>query len=181
MIYPEKEIVLKGGKAVLFRSPKKEDAAEMVEYLKETAGETVFIMRYPEECCYSIEDEEEILESKRLSEREVMIVCEVDGKIAGNCSLMFNRHIKTAHRATVGIALLKEYWGMGIGSAMFEEMIRLAGERGVLQMELQFVEGNDRARHLYEKFGFRIAGIIPDAIRLKDGTLLNEYHMIKKL
>ena len=34
---------------------------------------------------------------------------------------------------------------------------------------------------LYEKFGFRIAGILPDAIRLKDGTLLNEYRMVKKL
>lgn len=181
MIYPATEIVLKNEKNAIFRSPKKEDAAEMIEYLKKTSGETVFIMRYPEECGYTIQDEEEILESKRLSEREVMIACEIDGKIAGNCNLMFNRHIKTAHRATVAIALLKEYWGIGIGSAMFEEMIKIARDRGVLQMELQFVEGNDRARHLYEKFGFRISGIIPDAIRLKDGTLLNEYHMIKKL
>lgn len=52
---------------------------------------------------------------------------------------------------------------------------------GIFQMELEFVEGNSRARHLYEKMGFKIAGVHPNAIRLKDGTLLNEYLMIKTM
>jgi ribosomal protein S18 acetylase RimI-like enzyme len=65
---------------------------------------------------------------------------------------------------------------------MFEEMIRLAENReDVLQIELEFVEGNARARHLYEKMGFRITGVRPNAIRLKDGTLLNEYTMIREI
>ena len=50
-----------------------------------------------------------------------------------------------------------------------------------MQMELEFAEGNSRARALYEKMGFRIAGLRPDAIRLKDGTLLNEYIMVRKM
>jgi len=70
----------------------------------------------------------------------------------------------------------------GIGTKMFEEMIRLAERReGVMQIELEFVEGNARARYLYEKMGFRITGVHPNAIRLKDGTLLNNYTMIKEL
>lgn len=65
---------------------------------------------------------------------------------------------------------------------MFQELIRLAKERGdILQMELEFVEGNSRARALYEKMGFRITGVRPDALRLKDGTLLNEYLMVRKM
>lgn len=61
-------------------------------------------------------------------------------------------------------------------------MIRITQEHGeILQMELDFVEGNSRARHLYEKMGFRIVGIRPNAIRLKDGTLLNEYTMIRTM
>ena len=48
-------------------------------------------------------------------------------------------------------------------------------------MELEFIEGNDRARHLYEKMGFRIAGVRPNAIRLKNGTLLNEYTMVRTM
>ena len=65
---------------------------------------------------------------------------------------------------------------------MFEEMIQIAEKRdGVCQIELDFIEGNTRARRLYEKMGFRITGVKPDAIRLKDGTLVNEYMMLKRL
>ena len=106
---------------------------------------------------------------------------EVDGKIAGNCQIMFYGRIKTAHRATVAIGLTREYWGLGIGSAMFDEMEKAARQRGCLLMELDFIEGNARARGLYEKKGFRITGVLEDVIRLKDGTLLNNYHMVKKL
>ena len=48
-------------------------------------------------------------------------------------------------------------------------------------MELGLIEGNVRARHLYEKMGFRISGVHPNAIRLRDGTMLNEYMMVKTL
>ena len=37
------------------------------------------------------------------------------------------------------------------------------------------------SRALYEKMGFRITGVKPDAIRLKDGALLNEYSMMRKI
>jgi len=48
-------------------------------------------------------------------------------------------------------------------------------------VELEYIEGNVRARNLYEKMGFRIVGIHPDAVRLKDGTLRNEYLMMRKI
>ena len=61
-------------------------------------------------------------------------------------------------------------------------MIRIAcANPEITQLELDFVEGNVRARHLYEKMGFRITGMRPDAIRLRDGTMLNEYSMVKRL
>ena len=57
-------------------------------------------------------------------------------------------------------------------------MIGAAEKReGVTVMELEFIEGNARARALYEKMGFRITGMHPDAIRQKDGTLLALYLM----
>ncbi len=65
---------------------------------------------------------------------------------------------------------------------MFQEMIQIAkGWDGVTQLELEFVEGNARARALYEKMGFRIVGVRPDAFRMKDGSLRNEYIMMLKL
>ena len=92
------------------------------------------------------------------------------------------KKMKARHRASVAIALTKEFWGLGIGTAMFNELIRIAeGMDGLLQLEREFIEGNVRARALYEKMGFRIVGVRPDAYRFKDGTLHNEYVMMKKL
>lgn len=174
---------LKDGRKALLRSPREEDIPGMLEYLAVSAGETEFILRYPEECDkYTPEGEKELFEEKNTSENAAMLVCLVDRKIAGNCDISFSTKIKTRHRATVAIALLKEFWNQGIGTRMFRELIRLAEAReDVLQMELEFVEGNTRARHLYEKMGFRIAGVHPNAIRLKDGTLLNEYLMVREV
>lgn len=111
-----------------------------------------------------------------------MIMCIVEGKVFGNCEISFFKGMKTKHRSSISIALISNFWNQGIGTKMFEEMIRLAERReGVMQIELEFVEGNSRARYLYEKMEFRITGVHPNAIRLKDGTLLNNYTMIKEL
>ena len=175
--------LLKDGRNALIRSPRDEDIQGMLDYLYISAGETEFILRYPEECSkYTAEGEKALFDRINASGNEAMLVCLVDGKVAGNCQIAWKTGLKTRHRASVAIALLKEYWNQGIGTRMFREMIRIAEENpDLLQMELEFVEGNIRARALYEKMGFRIAGVHPNAIRLKDGTLLNEYSMIREI
>jgi len=174
---------LKDGRKALLRSPKEGDAEGTLEYLRISAGETEFILRYPEECeKYTLEGEKKLFQQKNESPNEAMIMCIVDGRVVGNCEIKFLTNMKTKHRANVAIALISEFWNQGIGTRMFQELIRLAKEReGILQMELEFVEGNSRARALYEKMGFRITGMKPDALRLKDGTLLNEYLMVRKM
>ena len=183
MIIQDIEFTLKDGRKALIRSPKDEDIQGMLDYLYVSAGETEFILRYPEECSkYTPEGEKALFDRINASENEAMLVCLVEGKVAGNCQIVWKTGMKTRHRAAVAIALLKEYWNQGIGTRLFQEMIRIAEENeNILQMELDFVEGNTRARALYEKMGFRIVGIRPNAIRLKNGTLLNEYSMIRDI
>ena len=183
MVIKDIHFQLKDGREAVLRSPREEDVQGTLDYLVQSAGETEFIIRYPEECGkYTREGEKTFCEQRNASPLGAMIVCLVEGKVAGNCEINFFPQIKYRHRATVAIALLKEYWNQGIGTRMFQELIRLAQEHPfVTQMELDFAEGNDRARHLYEKMGFRITGVRPNAMRLKDGRLLNEYMMIKTL
>ena len=140
-------------------------------------------MAYPEEYeDFTLEQERAFLNANYNNKNGMMIVCVVDGKIAGSCQISFRAGMKDRHRATVAIALLREFWNQGIGTRMFKELFRVVGERGgVRQIELDFIEGNNRARGLYEKMGFRITGVKPDAIRLKDGSFVNEYMMLKRL
>ena len=184
MFFSSKEITLKDGRRAILRSPLPEqDAEDMRQYLLDISGETEFVLSYPEEEeSMTVEQERAYLQGVLDAPDRLMIVAEVDGRIAGNCQLSFKTRIKTRHRAIVAIGLRRAYWNLGIGTAMFREMIDVARQReGVMQLELEVIEGNSRARALYEKMGFRVATVHPDNIRLKDGTLLNEYIMIREL
>jgi len=182
MTFEPKPITLKDNTQAILRSPRLEDASALLDYLTVTAGETDFLLQYPEERgAMTIEQEERFIQSMIDSPVNIMILCEVDGRIAGNCQLSMNTRLKTRHRGRLAIALYKEFWGRGIGTAMFKELIELGSSFGLSQLELEFVEGNERGRALYEKMGFEIVGSIPDAYKLKDSTLLSEIIMVKKL
>lgn len=183
MQFAPRTVPLKDGRMAILRSPDPvKDAPDLVQYLYDTAADTPFVLRTPEEVSMTVEGEERFLRGVVASEYDCMILCEVDGKIAGNCHLSFMGKTKVKHRCSVAIALRKAYWGLGIGTHMFEAMEGIARRRdGVTLMELEFVEGNVRARGLYEKMGFRIVGMHPDAIRQADGSLLALYLMQKQL
>lgn len=70
--------------------------------------ETDHLARYPEEWNLTVEQEEIWINRVNASPSTMSILCYVNGEIAGNCELRLNGSIKTAHRATVAIALLKK-------------------------------------------------------------------------
>ncbi len=181
MIFDEKKITLKDGRTAILKSPCVEDAEKMLNFIKKSCGETDFLARYPEEWSIDVEQEEAWVKRMLESPDILTMTCYVDNEVAGNCELRFKSGIKTSHRAEVAIAILREYWNVGIGSSMFSELISEARKRGAEIMELEFMEGNERAKRLYEKFDFRVVSEKPNAYKLKDGTMRKEYYMQKYL
>lgn len=183
MYFEPIEITLKDGRKAVLRTAQIADAAEMLAFRIKSLGQTDYLMQYPEEMAdYTIEKQLNFINRMIESPNDKMFTVVVDGKIAGTGQVSFNNRIKTRHKAGIGIALLKEYWGLGIGNGIFTEIIKSAKSRdGVELLELNVIEGNERAISLYKKFGFEIVAEIPDAIRLKDGTSLKEITMMKKL
>lgn len=177
MEYQNKTITLKDGRTALLRAVCKEDAIPMIAYMKACYEQTPYLMRYPDEFAVTAEQEATYLERQLVSPDVLMLVCEVEGKLAGNCQLDLNRWRKTRHRGQVAIALLKDYWGLGIGTAMIEK----ARQEKLEQLELEVIEGNQRAIGLYHKMGFVCTGEKPNAIRLEDGSSLKELMMVKVL
>lgn len=181
MLYEAKRFTLKDGRKAVLRVAEPEDAEQMVQYLRDTAAETEFVLRYPEECQWTIEKERELLNGFKDNPNSLMLCCFVEGELAGNCNLQFFPQIKYRHKADVAIALYRRFWGQGIGTAMFEAMLSVARERGVRQVELEYIDGNARGKALYEKMGFVKVGARPDAVQLKDGTFRDLVLMVKKL
>ena len=182
MIFEEKKINLKDGRICMLRSVEIRDAGNMIEYLRMVSLETPFLLRNGDEVTYTIEAEEQLLENKRNSPREIMMVAEVEGIIAGNCGIVSIGSLRRVyHRCGFAIALKKDYWNLGIGSAMMDYAFNLAKKMGYEQVELEVVEGNIRAKKLYEHCGFRETGKNLHALKYDDNSYRDEYKMVKIL
>lgn len=182
MKYPAKEILLKDGKKCILRSPELADAQDMIDFLRQTSGETDFLVRYPEEVTLTLETECELLQRMLVDDKSVMIAAFVEGELAGNLGLNnISSRLKLCHRVSLGIAFKQKYWGLGLGNTLMDEAIRMAGEMGYEQIELGAFADNERALALYRKKGFEVWGTIKHAFKLKDGTYHDELQMGKIL
>ena len=137
MIFEEKKVVLKNGAEAILKTPEIEDAEMLLNSIKTSCTETEFLSRTIEDWeGVTTESEEKFIHNVRESKNTLFIACYMDGIIAGNCDITFNTGCKTSHRATVGIAIQKKYWNIGIGSAMFRELIKAAKERNGTSPEI---------------------------------------------
>lgn len=93
----------------------------------------------------------------------------VEDKVVGWCDVQPIDRPTRAHNGVLGLAVLAEYRGRGIGSALLREALHGARAFGLTRVELSYREGNARVGALYEKFGFVREAILRKAVRL-DGA-----------
>lgn len=169
------------GHQLVFRSAKKEDATILLPYLKRVCGETRFLLRESDECQeMTIEQAEAFICRYENNERACLILAWLDGEYVGNASFdVAGRSRRNAHRADIGIALYEAYTGMGIGKKLFALILEMIEKCHFESAELTVVEGNHRALHLYESFGFVETGRIPRANKYDDGTYADHIFMMK--
>lgn len=93
----------------------------------------------------------------------------VDDKVVGWCDIVpIDRPIH-AHCGVLGIGVLKEYRGQGIGKALIQAALEKAQSLGLTRIELTVRERNTHALNLYKKFGFCVEGIKRKGVRI-DGV-----------
>jgi len=182
MTFTEKTITLKDGRICILKPPVPEKAEEMIGFLKQIAGETQFMTRYPDEIKKDVEDERAFISSTLENPRSVMIVAEAEGKIIGNCSVFCNsENRKIRHRCSMGIALQEDFWAQGLGTVMLGMLIEFAKQIGYEVMELIVVADNTRAQGLYRKYGFVESGRYYHGMKFDDGSYHDEILMYKEL
>ncbi len=149
------EIILKNGKEALLRNGDTADGLTVFEVFNATHAETDYLLSYPDENSFDPEQEAQFLEGKTNSPDEIEIIAIVDGKVVGTAGIeAIGRKDKLKHRAELGISVLKDYWGLGLGKALTGACIRCAKEAGYTQLELNVVAENEAAVSLYQSMGF---------------------------
>ena len=182
MVYNAETLALRDGRRITVRSAEPEDAAAMLQYMKAMLGETPFLLRTPEEFNYTEEEEARILGGRRNDPRSLMLTAEADGQIVA-CADISSHGAKSRvwHRAELGISVRKDYWRLGIGSALMERLIAFAKQTGYEQIELTVESKNLRALRLYLRNGFSVYGTRPHGMKYPDGSYDSDYLMVKML
>lgn len=165
MIY-NKKITIKNGDICTLRNGTEHDGEQVLEVFNKTHAETDFMLTYPDENSFTVSQESDFLKEKTESKKEIEIVAEINGKIVGTAGIeAVGRNFKVRHRADFGIGILREYWGLGMGSALTRACIECARAAGYSQLELNVVAENKAAAALYEKLGFKEYGRNPQGFR----------------
>lgn len=151
---------------VTIREARPADAAQLVDFVTLLSEESdLYIVMQPGEFTLSVEEEAQLLENYALSDNSAYFVADADGQIVGGLNLKGGLRLGNRHCAVLGITVANGWRDQGIGTQLMECSIQWARDNGVLKrIELLVFVENERAIHLYEKFGFVVEGQLRRAI-----------------
>jgi RimJ/RimL family protein N-acetyltransferase len=99
------------------------------------------------------------------------------GTVVGWCDVIPNRsRVIYSHCGALGIGLLPEFRGIGIGRQLLRRTIDAAFAFGLTRIELTVRERNANAIALYKSLGFETEGLHRDAVGI-EGEYENLYSM----
>ncbi|MCL2610275.1 MAG: GNAT family N-acetyltransferase [Defluviitaleaceae bacterium] len=156
-----KEILLPNGEKVIISPPTISDAKELLEYINLISGESEFLTVGAGDFSMTLEEQERFIENSTKQENNLLLVAKVDGKIIGNLKFSASKRPRIAHQGEFGITVAKAYWSFGLASALLSYLIEWAYKTGIIKkINLKVRSDNQRAIHLYKKFGFKEEGLI---------------------
>ena len=95
-----------------------------------------------------------------------------NGELVGWCDILPKPRAVHAHTGVLGVALLPEFRGQGLGERLMRQTLDAARAFGLHRVELTVRQANSNAIALYRKLGFEIEGLMRDAIKV-DGVCEN--------
>lgn len=100
-------------------------------------------------------------------------------KVVGNIALSVETNPRRKHTGHFVIAVSEEFQGQGIGKALLNTILDLADDwLNLKRVELMVYTDNQKAIHLYQKFGFHIEGE-HQAFAFRHGEFVNAYTMAR--
>jgi RimJ/RimL family protein N-acetyltransferase len=158
---------------ITFREAIPEDAAEIIAVMKKMGEETEYLVL--DESGLNMTTEMLALSIGAIydSPNNMLLLALADEKIVATASIKASDEYRVAHIGEVGISVLKEYWGIGLGTALLEELIYAAEQTELARLELTVQKRNERAIHLYKKLGFKLEGVKLRGARDDEGHFLD--------
>jgi ribosomal protein S18 acetylase RimI-like enzyme len=157
---------LRDGRAALIRPASLDDAPQLLANINAIGAEVVYLLT--ENIGSDLEEERQwIMEYDGAS--ALLLVAEVDGKLVGQADVQPGRWPKESHVGIVGIAILDDFRGAGLGRAMMDRVLEWMRDRRFKKACLEVFVTNERAIALYRGLGFEVEGVRKRQYRILGG------------
>lgn len=166
--------------SLMIERAKPKDAKELLELMKKIGSESDNVTFGSDGLPFTIEEEENFLKSREESLLSPFFVARYNGKIIGTANLDVVDRDRLRHRGEIGVSVLKQYWGQGIGTLLLRELIKYAMFHEIEILTLNVRCDNERAIGLYKKFNFQKTGTLIGAMKI-NGELIDCDIMILKV
>lgn len=170
---------LRDGAVISLASPTPEDAEALLDYLDCIRRETQFLIWAPADELLTVEQERQWVRDHLESPDAVLIAARHAGQVVGLAGASGGgRFCRARHRAELGISLLARWCDRGLGTALMREVVSWTERHpGLCVLRLSVYANNPRAIAVYRKAGFAEEGRRRWAVRLEDGTFLDDVVM----
>ena len=143
-----------------YRLVRESDASAYLEFFRYVVSETDNLACSAEEAAaMTVEDEQVFIRNTNGSGSFSIIAASDDG-ICGSCDIRIQNRERLRHRAEMGIAVRREYWGTGVAQHLLEEAIAEAKTRRIRIISLTVRSDNKRAVAFYKRNGFELSGVL---------------------
>lgn len=174
--YFEKEINLLNGDTLSLRNAITTDAETVVNFFKLTSDESDNLSFSSDEYFVTPYEEKIIISNINKNNKTIMLLGFIDDVLCCIAELNSSAEIRLSHNVEYSITVLKDFWGMGIGNAITNEIIEFSKEKNVKNIVLSVRRENSAAINLYKKYGFQTVGVKKDYICI-DGRYDDEISM----
>lgn len=115
---------------------------------------------------------------RTIAQRAPQFVALADARVVGWCDILPKPHPTMLHSGVLGMGLIREYRGRGIGRALVDATLQAAKASGISRIELTVRVDNERARRLYQSFGFVTEGLCSRHMKV-DGEFKDSWLMAR--
>ncbi len=165
------ERTLKNGKVVTIRMATKKDAEELMQTISRYIIDSEYLLTTIDEFNPTLRDQKLWIETLNEKRNCLLLIATHEKKIIGNIDLKGESKKKVRHNALLGIGMVKEWRGLGLGKILMEYAIDWARENLTLEiLWLHVFADNEQAKALYKKMGFEEVSIQKNFIKNIDGT-----------
>lgn len=113
------------------------------------------------------------------SKKSLLLGAFIDSTLIAEC--YFGPVNDSDHRASIEVVVLKQYQNIGVATALFNKAFARLKVCKIEQVEAMVVKENEYGIKLMNRFGFKVCGTIPHAIKINEMSYYDGLYFVKDL